>query len=46
LILDEAAYRYPFTWVPTTLLYKAVRTRADKHYRGVLFVQSYRSPSA
>lgn len=46
LVLDEAAYRYPFTWVPTTLLYKAVHTRADQHYRGVLFVQSYRSPSA
>lgn len=45
LVLDEAAYRYPFTWVPATLLYKAVHTRADKRYRGVLFVQSYRSPS-
>ncbi len=45
LVLDEAAYRYPFTWVPATLLYKAVHTRANKRYRGVLFVQGYRSPS-
>lgn len=46
LVLDEAAYRYPFTWVPAALLYKAVHTRADKRYRGVLFVQRYASPSA
>lgn len=45
LILDEAAYRYPFTWVPAALLYQAVHTRADQHYRGVLFVQRYASPS-
>lgn len=45
LVLDEAAYRYPFTWVPAPLLYEAVHTRADERYRGVLFVQGYRSPS-
>lgn len=44
LVLDEAAYRYPFTWVPATLLYQAVHTRADDGFRGVLFVQSYRPP--
>lgn len=45
LVLDEAAYRYPFTWVPAPLLYEAAHTLADEHYRGVLFVQGYRSPS-
>lgn len=44
LILDEAAYRYPFTWVPTPLLYQAVHTRAGEHFRGVLFISGYRRP--
>lgn len=39
LVLDEAAYRYPFTWVPASLLYAAARTRADDHSRGVLLVE-------
>jgi hypothetical protein len=39
LVLDEAAYRYPFTWVPASLLYAAARTRADDHFRGVLLVE-------
>lgn len=38
LILDQAAYRYPWTWVPTQQLYDATRTLADSKYRGVLFV--------
>jgi hypothetical protein len=42
LVLDEAAYRYPFTWVPTSLLYQAVHTRAGEHFRGVLFISGYR----
>jgi hypothetical protein len=42
LVLDEAAYRYPFTWVPTSLLYRAVHTRAGEHFRGVLFISGYR----
>lgn len=41
LVLDEAAYRYPFTWVPATLLYQAAHTRADDHFRGVLFISGY-----
>lgn len=45
LVLDEAAYRYPFTWIPATLLYEAAHTRADDHFRGVLFVSGYRSPN-
>jgi hypothetical protein len=44
LVLDEAAYRYPFTWVPAPLLYQAVRTRAGEHFRGVLFISGYRRP--
>lgn len=42
LVLDEAAYRYPFTWVPATLLYQAAHTRADDHFRGVLFISGFR----
>ena len=40
LILDQAAYRYPWTWVPTQQLYDATRTLDGDTYRGVLFVQS------
>lgn len=40
LILDEAAYRYPFTWVPAPLLYQAVHTRAGQRFRGVLFISA------
>jgi hypothetical protein len=39
LVLDEAGYRYPFTWVPAPLLYAAARTRADDHFRGLLLVE-------
>jgi hypothetical protein len=42
LVLDEAAYRYPFTWIPAPLLYRATHTRAGDHFRGVLFISSYR----
>src|SRR5678816_1718297 len=45
LVLDEAAYRYPFTWIPAPLLYEAAHTRADEHFRGVLFISGYRSPN-
>jgi hypothetical protein len=38
LVLDEAAYRYPFTWVPARLLYDAAHTAADGRYRGVLLI--------
>lgn len=38
LILDQAAYRYPWTWVPTQRLYNATRTLDDGVSRGVLFV--------
>lgn len=41
LVLDEAAYRYPFTWVPTPLLYAAVHTRSGDRYRGVLFITGH-----
>lgn len=40
LILDQAAYRYPWTWVPTQQLYNATRTLDDGVSRGVLFVHS------
>jgi hypothetical protein len=42
LVLDEAAYRYPFTWVPAPLLYQAINTRDDGRFRGVLFVSGIR----
>ena len=41
LVLDEAAYKYPFTWVPTQLLYNAVHTQAGQGWRGVLFIHSF-----
>lgn len=41
LILDEASYRYPFTWVPAPLLYEAVHTQFAGKFRGVLFIQGY-----
>jgi hypothetical protein len=43
LILDEAGYRYPFTWVPAPLLYAAARTPADDRFRGLLLVEGLAS---
>jgi hypothetical protein len=43
LVLDEAAYRYPFTWVPAPLLYAAARTPADDRFRGLLLVEGLAS---
>lgn len=40
LVLDEASYHYPFTWVPAALLYAAVHTQADDRFRGVLLIKS------
>lgn len=42
LVLDEASFKYPFTWVPTKLLYAAARTKADSHYRGILIIHEHR----
>jgi hypothetical protein len=42
LILDEASYRYPFTWVPAPLLYQAAHTQFAGRFRGVLFIKGYR----
>jgi hypothetical protein len=41
LILDEASYRYPFTWVPAPLLYEAIHTKFAGRFRGVLFIEGY-----
>lgn len=41
LVLDEAAYKYPFTWVPAQLLFDAIYTRDGDRYRGVLFIHAY-----
>lgn len=41
LLLDEAGYKYPFTWVPAEQLYNAARTRDGSHYRGLLFIDRY-----
>jgi hypothetical protein len=46
LVLDEAAYRYPFTWVPAPLLYAAVHTQFAGQFRGVLFIEGYHRPGA
>ena len=45
LVLDEAAYRYPWTWVPTDLLFAATRTLDGNSYRGVLFLERRKSTS-
>ena len=42
LVLDEASFKYPFTWVPTDLLYAAARTKAGSHYRGILIIREHR----
>lgn len=42
LVLDEAAYRYPFTWIPTPLLYSAIHTEdSGNRFRGLLFIHGY-----
>lgn len=41
LVLDEASYRYPFTWVPAPLLYAAAHTKFAGRFRGVLFIDGY-----
>jgi len=46
LILDEAAYRYPFTWVPAPLLYAAMHTQFAGRFRGALFIEGYHHPGA
>jgi hypothetical protein len=40
LVLDEASYRYPFTWVPAPLLYAALHTKDADEFRGALFIDS------
>jgi len=42
LVLDEASYHYPFTWVPAPLLFAAVHTKFAGRFRGVLFIEGYR----
>jgi glutathione-S-conjugate glycine hydrolase len=43
LVLDEASYHYPFTWVPARMLYAAVHTTdSPNRFRGVLFINGYR----
>jgi glutathione gamma-glutamylcysteinyltransferase len=44
LVLDSASYRYPFTWVPVSLLFKAMHTTADGSYRGLLSVTGNANP--
>jgi hypothetical protein len=45
LVMDEASYRYPFTWVPLPLLFDAIRTRDGGDYRGVLLIAGmHRAP--
>lgn len=42
LVLDEAAFKYPFTWVPANLLYGAVHTKDGPRYRGLLIIHAHR----
>ncbi len=45
LVLDEATYHYPFTWVPARALYEAVHTTdSEKRFRGVLLILSFSPP--
>lgn len=41
LVLDEASYRYPFTWIPAPLLYEAVHTLDGDRHRGLLLVRGF-----
>ncbi|MGI9288644.1 MAG: phytochelatin synthase family protein [Pseudomonadales bacterium] len=41
LVLDQATYNYPFTWVPAALLYQATNTLDGKRSRGILIVTGY-----
>jgi hypothetical protein len=43
LILDEAGYRYPFTWIPADQLYRATKTLDGDHYRGLLLIDGYKA---
>lgn len=42
LVLDEASFKYPFTWIPTGLLYEATRTKDGSDYRGILTIRERR----
>jgi hypothetical protein len=42
LILDQAAYKYPFTWVPAKNLFDAARTLDGARSRGLLLISGYR----
>ena len=43
LVLDEASYHYPFTWIPAPMLYDAVHTTdSPNRFRGVLFITGRR----
>lgn len=44
LVLDQASYRYPFTWIPASMLYNAVRTRDGDQYRGIFIVHDFTPP--
>lgn len=43
LVVDEASYSYPFTWVPAVLLYRAANTMDGQTSRGVLFIHGFKS---
>lgn len=43
LVLDQATFKYPFTWVPTQLLYDAANTRDGATSRGILLITGYAS---
>lgn len=42
LVLDEASFKYPFTWVPAEQLYAAVHTKDGDRYRGLLIIHAHR----
>lgn len=46
LVLDEASYRYPFTWIPAALLYKAARSPDGPQSRGFLLIHGVSGPSS
>lgn len=41
LVLDEAGYKYPFTWVSAKQLFAAAHTKDGERYRGLLFTTQY-----
>lgn len=43
LVLDEAEHQYPFTWIPTAMLFAAAHTQGGERFRELLLIPWFRS---